>query len=153
MPYLDYIETRYHTVPVKRLSTPTHSMVLIYFYYFLLFLLILKTSKLWNNTWNHVVTKNRTIWPRRVIECCIRRPGLHNHTTSTQLRWFGMSWTAEWRKSRQQVLSICRNSFKTDRKAFLMKLVERMPRVYKAVIKAKGPYFVESQIKNIFCFV
>ena len=26
-------------------------------------------------------------------------------------------------------------------KAFLMKLVERMPRVYKAVTKAKGGYF------------
>uniref|UniRef100_A0A673VZ30 Ttk protein kinase n=1 Tax=Salmo trutta TaxID=8032 RepID=A0A673VZ30_SALTR len=31
----------------------------------------------------------------------------------------------------------CGNSFKTVRKAFLMKLVERMPRVCKAVIKAK----------------
>uniref|UniRef100_A0AAZ3RWF6 Calcium binding protein 39-like n=1 Tax=Oncorhynchus tshawytscha TaxID=74940 RepID=A0AAZ3RWF6_ONCTS len=28
------------------------------------------------------------------MECCIRGPGLHNHLTSTQLRWFGMSWTA-----------------------------------------------------------
>ena len=34
-----------------------------------------------------------------------------------------------------------------------MKLVERMPRVCKAVIKAKGGYFEESQIKNIFGFV
>jgi hypothetical protein len=49
---------------------------------------------------------------------CIRWPGLHNHPTSTRLRWFGMSWTAEWRKSSQQVLSICGNSFKTLRKAF-----------------------------------
>ena len=31
-------------------------------------------------------------------------------------------------------------------KAFLMKLVERMPRVYKAVIKAKGGYFEKSKI-------
>ena len=31
-------------------------------------------------------------------------------------------------------------------KAFLMKLVERMPSVCKAVIKAKGVYFEESQI-------
>jgi hypothetical protein len=30
---------------------------------------------------------------RRVPVCCIRWPGLHNHPTSTQLRWFGMSWT------------------------------------------------------------
>jgi hypothetical protein len=29
---------------------------------------------------------------------------------------------------------------------FLIKLVERMPRVSKAVIKAKGGYFEESQI-------
>ena len=31
-------------------------------------------------------------------------------------------------------------------KAFLMKLVERMPRVHKAVIKARGGYFEESKI-------
>ena len=29
----------------------------------------------------------RAIWPRRrVMECCIKWPGLHNHPTSTQLR-------------------------------------------------------------------
>ena len=56
----------------------------------------------------------RAIWlRRRVMECFIRWLGLHNHPTSTQLRWFGMSWTADWRKSSQQVLSICGNSFKT----------------------------------------
>ena len=33
--------------------------------------------------------------------------------------------------------------FKTVGKAFLMKLVERMPRVCKVVIKAKGGYFEE----------
>ena len=33
----------------------------------------------------------RAIWPRkRVMECCIRWPCLHNHPTSTQLRWFGL---------------------------------------------------------------
>jgi hypothetical protein len=31
-----------------------------------------------------------------------------------------------------------------------MKLVERMPRVCKAAIKAKDGYFEESQIENIF---
>jgi hypothetical protein len=37
----------------------------------------------------------RAIWPiRRVIECYVRWPGLHNHPTKTQLRWFGMSLTA-----------------------------------------------------------
>jgi hypothetical protein len=38
------------------------------------------------------------------------------------------------------------NSFKTVGKAFFVKLVERMPRVYKAVIKAKSGYFEESKI-------
>jgi hypothetical protein len=44
------------------------------------------------------------------------------------------------------VLSICGNSFKTFGKAFLMKLVERMPRVCNAVIKAKDGCFEESQV-------
>jgi hypothetical protein len=35
--------------------------------------------------------------------------------------------------------------FKTVGKAFQVKLVERMPRVCKAVIKAKGGYFDESK--------
>ena len=60
-----------------------------------------------------------------------------------------MSWTAEGRKSSQQVLSICGNSFKTVGKAFEGKLIERMPRVCKAVIKAKGGYFEESKIEHI----
>ena len=42
--------------------------------------------------------------------------------------------------------TVCVNSFKTVGKAFLMKLVERVPRVCKAVIKAKGGYFEESKI-------
>ena len=40
--------------------------------------------------------------------------------------------------SSQEVLSICGNSFKTVVKAFQVMLVERIPRVCKAVIKAKG---------------
>lgn len=31
----------------------------------------------------------------------------------SQLRWFGMRWTAEWRQKGQQVLNISGNSFKT----------------------------------------
>ena len=57
-----------------------------------------------------------------------------------------MSWTAELRKSSQQVLSICGKSFKTVGKAFQVKLVERITRVCKAVIKAKGGYFAESKL-------
>jgi hypothetical protein len=37
-------------------------------------------------------------------------------------------------------------SLKTVRKAFQVKLVEIMPRVCKAVIKAKGSYLEESKI-------
>ena len=44
------------------------------------------------------------------------------------------------------MLSICGNSFKTVVKAFLMKLVERMPRLCKVIIKAKGGYFEESKL-------
>ena len=47
---------------------------------------------------------------------------------------------------KEKQLSICGNSFKTVRKAFQVKLVERMPRVGKAVTKAKGGYFEESKI-------
>ena len=48
------------------------------------------------------------------------------------------------------MLSICKNSIKSSGKAFLIMLVERMPRVRKAVNKAKGGYFEESKIKNLF---
>ena len=41
------------------------------------------------------------------------------------------------------MLSICGNSFKTVGKAFHVKLVERMQRLCKTVIKAKGGYFEE----------
>jgi hypothetical protein len=44
------------------------------------------------------------------------------------------------------VPSICGNSSKTVEKVFQVKLVERMPRVCKAVIKAKGGYFEEYKI-------
>jgi hypothetical protein len=56
-----------------------------------------------------------------------------------------MSWTAELRKSSQQVLSIYGNSFKTVGTALLMKLVERMPRLHKAV-KANGGYFEDCKM-------
>ena len=47
-----------------------------------------------------------------------------------------MSQTADLRKSSQLVLSTCGNPFTTVGKAFQVKLVERMPREYNAVIKA-----------------
>jgi hypothetical protein len=48
------------------------------------------------------------------------------------------------------VLSICGNSFRTVGKAFLVKLVKRMPRVCKAVIKAKGGYLKNLKYKIYF---
>ena len=42
---------------------------------------------------------------------------------------------------------------RTVGKTFQVKLVERMPRVCKAVIKANGGFFEESKILNIFRFV
>jgi hypothetical protein len=48
------------------------------------------------------------------------------------------------------VLSICGNSFKNVGKAFQVKLVERMPIVWKAVIKAKGGYL--KNLKYKICF-
>ena len=65
---------------------------------------------------------------------------------SPHLNQIKMVWTTELRKSSQQVLSICGNSFKTVGKSFQVKLVERMPRVCIAVIKVKGGYFEESKI-------
>ena len=47
---------------------------------------------------------------------------------------------------RGKMLIICGNSIMTDGKTIQVKLVERMPRVFKAVFKAKGGYFEESQI-------
>ena len=47
-----------------------------------------------------------------------------------------MVWDESDRRVKEkQVLNICGNSFKTVGKAFQLKLVERMPRVYKTVIK------------------
>jgi hypothetical protein len=41
----------------SKVQTP-NSCVFLYFNYFLHCRIIVTTSKLWNNTWNHVVTKN-----------------------------------------------------------------------------------------------
>ena len=61
---------------------------------------------------------------------------------SNEKVWDELDSRVIW-KSSQQVLSMCGNSFKTVGKAFPMKLVERIPRVCKAVFKAKGGYFEE----------
>ena len=132
-----------HTSPTW---LPQHSAPMRYPIWFVLRgTIICFSTGQWPNTTPGSV---KAILPRRrVMECCIRWPGLHNPPTSTKLRWFGMSRTAEWRKSRQQVLSICGSSFSTVGKVFQVKLVERMPRVCKAVIKAKGGYFTNLKYK------
>ena len=84
----------------------------------------------------------------KVLGCCIKWHGLRNQPTSTQLRWFGMSWTVEWRKSKSSAYVGIPS--KTVGKTFLMKLVEWMPRVCKAVIKAKGGYFEEYIYLDLF---
>ena len=86
----------------------------------------------------------RAIWPRkRVMECCIRWPGLHNHPTSTQLRWFEMSWSEgkAANKCSAYVGSPSRLLEKHSRGSWVRECQE-----CKAVIKAKGGYFEESQI-------
>lgn len=42
---------------------------------------------------------------KRVMECCIWWPDLHNHLIWTQFRWSGMNWSGQWRKGNQQVLN------------------------------------------------
>jgi hypothetical protein len=71
---------------------------------------------------------------------------------SPNLNPIEMVWNKLDHRVKEKQLSICGNSLKTVGKAFLLKLVERMPRVCKAVIKAKGGYFEEYHIYNITPF-
>lgn len=68
----------------------------------------------------HTSRLRRGCWTRKgaVKGRCVRLPGLHNYLTKTRLRWFGMSWPAEWRNSSQRALSTSGNSFKTLGKPF-----------------------------------
>ena len=69
---------------------------------------------------------------------------------SPNLKPIEMVWDELDRRVKEKQLTSAEhmwNSFKNVGKAFQVKLVERMPRVCKAVIKAK------SKIKNIFRFV
>ena len=71
-------------------------------------------------------------------------PPQSSNLNPTEMVWDEMDRRVK--ESSQQVLSIRGKSFKTVGKAFQVKLVERMSRVCKAVIKAKGSYFEESKI-------
>ncbi|KAK6307621.1 hypothetical protein J4Q44_G00227690 [Coregonus suidteri] len=55
---------------------------------------------------------------------------------SPDLNPIEMVWDESDGRVKEKQLSICGNYFKTVGKAFVVKLVERMPRVCKAVIKA-----------------
>ena len=90
-------------------------------------------------SFNRTMTSNTlpdfvmAIWPRgRVIECCIRWPGLHSQPAKPY--WDGWEWDGP----------------QSEGKAgdYLMKLIERMPRVSKAVIEAKASFFEEFKIWN-----
>ena len=65
---------------------------------------------------------------------------------SPDLNPIEMVWDELDHRVEKKQLSICGNSFKTVGNAFQANLVERMPRLCIAVIKAKGGYFEESKI-------
>ena len=52
--------------------------------------------------------------------------------------------------SAQHLWELLQHCWKTISGGYLMKLIERMPRVCEAVIEAKGGYFEESKIENMF---
>ncbi len=80
------------------------------------------------------------------MERCVRWPGLHDHPTETQLRWFEMSWKEKQPTSAQLVRELLQDCWETAPGDDLMNLTERMSRVSKAVIKVEGGYFKESKI-------
>ena len=96
--------------------------------------------------WNYHLFFNRTMTQHISRLCkgyltmnesdgvCIRWPGLQNHPTSTQLRWF----MDEFNRRVKEKQPTYRNSFKTGFPTIQVKLVERLPGVCKAVIKEKG---------------
>ena len=77
------------------MDIPTHSRVYLYFYYFLHCRIIVKTSKLWNNTLNHVVTKKSVTQIKiyfifKILYSCHHLPWLQLWTLgilSTNFRW------------------------------------------------------------------
>ena len=83
----------------------------------------------------------RAILPRRVMESD-GWPGLHNHH-KPQSNWDGLGWVGP--QGEGKAANKCSSYVGTPSRRW-MKLVERMPRVCKAVIKAKGGYFEEYKI-------
>ena len=76
------------------------------------------------------------------MECCVRLPCLHSHLTSYCLGEVGL-------QSEGKAANKCSAYVGTPSRLlehFQVKLVERIIRVCKAVIKAKGGYFEESKI-------
>ena len=67
------------------------------------------------------------------MECCIRCPGLNNGLGSVGLQREG--------KAANKCSAHVGTPSRMFSKAFQVKLVERMPKVCRAVFKAKGGYF------------
>ncbi|KAI3362345.1 hypothetical protein L3Q82_012237 [Scortum barcoo] len=72
--------------------------------------------------------------------------------TSLQLSLCGMNWIDQSEKHVPQISSLLLDELKKAWKAipgtYLKKLVERMPRICHAVVKARGGYFEESKKKS-----
>jgi hypothetical protein len=61
-----------------------------------------------------------------------------------------MVWDELDNRVKEKQPTSAQHMWELPQKAFQLKLVERMPRVCKAVIKGKAGYFEESQMSNIF---
>ena len=80
------------------------------------------------------------------MECCIRWPLQSPNFNPIDMVWDELDRRVKEKQPTSAQHTVCGNSFKTVGKAFQVKLGERMQRVCKAVIKAKGVYFDESKI-------
>jgi hypothetical protein len=86
---------------------------------------------------SHCEAWRRRCFPVDSVSDLFRIQGtLTQHGYESILQRYAIWFALSGRKSSQQVLSICGNSFQTVGKAFHVKLVKRMPKVCKAVIKA-----------------
>lgn len=84
----------------------------------------------------------RSLWPKKDSDRVLHRQIWPPESPDLKpIYIFGMIWPTEPRKSSQQVLSICGNSFKTIGSAFQVTTSWTWEKVCKAVIQAKGGRF------------
>lgn len=126
-----------HTVPVKCLDTPSHSMFYLYLYIFYI-----------GDLWNYVVKTKSVKIPDYVLHfsffkvSAIYFDDSFAHSCSlNQLHEFGVSWTTE-RRQRKKVKKCSAplgipDCWKTIPGDYLTKLIESMPRLCKDVMKQK----------------